>query len=173
MPETPISFTCFRAINWPRQIPPSIPIRLRYRSEILSSIHTISKDIFKPVRCGEKPQALLTELYSWLTPPFYRDFQNQRSWIAFSTCQSLRTPQSIFGNKVDKKEASKEEFRVALGPPFHMSKGKDTNQQNSGGTETIEVFMCNIMKKTVFSNGFDWLSGFLQWTIDGPVIIRR
>ena len=73
------------------------------------------------------------------------------------------TPVVVFGNKVDKKEALKEEeFRDAMGLPYHMTKGKDPNQQNPGATATIEVFMCSVMKRTGYSNGFEWLSGYLQ-----------
>ena len=37
-------------------------------------------------------------------------------------------PIVVFGNKVDKKEAYKEEeFRDAIGLPFHLTKGKDMN----------------------------------------------
>ena len=37
-------------------------------------------------------------------------------------------PVVVFGNKVDKKEAMKEEeFREIMGLPFHLTKGKDPN----------------------------------------------
>ena len=37
-------------------------------------------------------------------------------------------PVVVFGNKVDKKEALKEEqFREMMGLPFHLTKGKDPN----------------------------------------------
>ena len=73
------------------------------------------------------------------------------------------TPVVVFGNKVDKREAtSEEEFREVMGLPYHMTKGKDPNQQNPGACGTIEVFMCSVMKRTGYHDGFTWLSSYLQ-----------
>lgn len=72
-------------------------------------------------------------------------------------------PCVVFGNKVDKKDALKEEeFREAMGLPFHVTKGKDLSQQNPGARGNIEVFMCSVKARAGYSDGFTWLSSFLS-----------
>ena len=56
-------------------------------------------------------------------------------------------PFVIFGNKVDKKDALKEEeLREAMGLPFHQTFGKDSATSNPGA-RPIELFMCSVMKR--------------------------
>ena len=56
-------------------------------------------------------------------------------------------PFVIFGNKVDKKEALKEEeLREAIGLPFHQTYGKDASSNNPGA-RPIELFMCSVVKR--------------------------
>ena len=72
-------------------------------------------------------------------------------------------PVVVFGNKVDKKEALKEEeFREIMGLPFHLTKGKDPNQLNPGARCNIEVFMCSVKARAGYGDGFTWLSSFLK-----------
>ena len=72
-------------------------------------------------------------------------------------------PVVVFGNKVDKKEAYKEEeFREVMNLPFHLTKGKDPNNMNPGARATIEVFMCSVKARAGYSDGFQWLSTFLK-----------
>mgnify|MGYP002281379365 FL=1 len=79
-------------------------------------------------------------------------------------------PVVVFGNKVDKKEALKEEeFREIMNLPFHMTKGKDVNNQNPGAKASIEVFMCSVKSRAGYSDGFQWLSSFLKWVYYGHV----
>lgn len=71
-------------------------------------------------------------------------------------------PFVIFGNKIDKKESLKEdEFRESLGLPYHMTMGKTANQKNPGA-RPIEIFMCSVMKRVGYSDGFQWLSTFIK-----------
>lgn len=63
-------------------------------------------------------------------------------------------PFVVFGNKIDKKESLKEdEFREMLGLPYHMTQGKQPNQKNAGA-RPIEIFMCSVMKRVGYSDGF-------------------
>jgi GTP-binding protein SAR1 len=63
-------------------------------------------------------------------------------------------PFVVFGNKIDKKESLKEdEFREMLGLPYHMTQGKQANQKNPGA-RPIEIFMCSVMKRVGYSDGF-------------------
>ena len=72
-------------------------------------------------------------------------------------------PVVVFGNKVDRKEALKEEeFREVMNLPFHLTKGKDPNNLNPGSKANIEVFMCSVKARAGYSDGFQWLSSFLK-----------
>ena len=72
-------------------------------------------------------------------------------------------PVVVFGNKVDKREALKEEeFREVMALQYHVTKGKDPNQFNPGARCNIEVFMCSVKGRAGYSDGFHWLSSFLK-----------
>ena len=71
-------------------------------------------------------------------------------------------PFVVFGNKIDKKDSFKEEeLREYLGLQFHNTYGKDPKQKNPGA-RPIEIFMCSVMKRVGYSDGFQWLSAFLK-----------
>ena len=71
-------------------------------------------------------------------------------------------PFIVFGNKIDKKESLKEEeLREVLGLPFHQTFGKDPAQKNPGA-RPIELFMCSVVKRVGYQDGFTWLSQFIK-----------
>ena len=71
-------------------------------------------------------------------------------------------PFVIFGNKIDKKESLKEEeLRNELGLAFGTTYGKDPKQKNEG-VRPVEIFMCSVMKRVGYSDGFEWLSSFIN-----------
>lgn len=71
-------------------------------------------------------------------------------------------PFVVFGNKIDMKESYKEdELRELLGLQYHQTYGKDLKQKNPGA-RPIEVFMCSVMKRVGYSDGFAWLSNFIK-----------
>jgi len=71
-------------------------------------------------------------------------------------------PFVIFGNKIDKKESLKEEeLREVLGQPFHQTFGKEASQKNPGA-RPIELFMCSVVKRVGYQDGFTWLSQFIK-----------
>ena len=60
----------------------------------------------------------------------------------------------IFGNKIDKKDALKEEeLREVLGLGYHSTYGKDAAAKNPG-VRPIEIFMCSVMKRVGYADGF-------------------
>ena len=72
-------------------------------------------------------------------------------------------PIVVFGNKVDKKEAIKEEqFREVMNLPFHMTKGKDPNNFNPSAKASVEVFMISVKSRVGYQDGFEWISSFLK-----------
>jgi len=71
------------------------------------------------------------------------------------------TPFVVLGNKIDiPVAASEEELRHALGLPNHMTSGHDT--KDSSGVRPVEIFMCSIVKRMGYTEGFQWLSQFLK-----------
>ena len=63
-------------------------------------------------------------------------------------------PFVIFGNKIDMKESLKEdELRDYLGLHYHQTYGKDPKQKNPGA-RPIEIFMCSVMKRVGYADGF-------------------
>ncbi len=71
-------------------------------------------------------------------------------------------PFVIFGNKIDKNSALKEEeLRETLGLHFHSTYGKDPKVKNPGA-RPIEIFMCSVMKRVGYADGFQWLSTFIK-----------
>ena len=71
-------------------------------------------------------------------------------------------PFVVFGNKIDRKEALKEEeLREVMGLSFHQTYGKDANSRNQGA-RPIELFMCSVAKRAGYQDGFTWLGQFLE-----------
>ena len=71
-------------------------------------------------------------------------------------------PFVLFGNKVDKQGAlSEEELRDVLDLPFHKTYGKSADQKNPGA-KPIELFMCSVIKRAGYQDGFTWLSSFIK-----------
>ena len=72
-------------------------------------------------------------------------------------------PIVVFGNKVDKPDALKEEdFREVMGLQYHVTKGKDANNYNPGAKANVEVFMCSVKARAGYSDGFQWMSALLK-----------
>jgi len=76
--------------------------------------------------------------------------------------QSLaNVPFVVLGNKIDiPTAASEDELRNALGLYSHMTYGRDAKKGQTG-VRPIELFMCSIVKKMGYAEGFQWLSNFL------------
>ncbi len=71
-------------------------------------------------------------------------------------------PFVVFGNKVDKKGSLKEdELRESLGLLYHQTYGKDPARKNEG-SRPVEVFMCSVVKRVGYAEGFQWLSAFIK-----------
>jgi GTP-binding protein SAR1 len=69
------------------------------------------------------------------------------------------TPFLILGNKVDKKSAvSEAQLREALG--LKITTGKKGAPAN--GQRPIELFMCSVIKRAGFADGFKWLANYIE-----------
>ena len=77
-------------------------------------------------------------------------------------------PILILGNKIDNPTAaSEEELYYSLGLDETKLYGKDTIVVDEDGRETsqssrpIEIFMCSVVRRVGYKDGFRWLSQFL------------
>lgn len=69
-------------------------------------------------------------------------------------------PICILGNKIDSPNAASEEELVeALGVRYFLT-GKQTEKGMCDG-RPMELFMCSIMHKTGFGDGFRWIAKYL------------
>ena len=71
-------------------------------------------------------------------------------------------PFLVLGNKIDvPSAASEDELRMALG--LHQTSGKDPNAaaNRDSGVRPIELFMCSVVRKMGYADGFRWMAQFL------------
>jgi GTP-binding protein SAR1 len=70
-------------------------------------------------------------------------------------------PILILGNKIDLPTAAGEdELRASLG--LMDTFGKDTDPDTVSGVRPIELFMCSVVRKMGYTEGFSWLAQFLR-----------
>ncbi|KAN0018742.1 hypothetical protein ACTFIU_008674 [Dictyostelium citrinum] len=74
-----------------------------------------------------------------------------------SSDELTNVPFLILGNKVDIGNTSEEKFRASLGLIHTTGKGKTT----PNGVRPIEVFMCSVVKRYGYAEGFRWLANYL------------
>jgi GTP-binding protein SAR1 len=79
--------------------------------------------------------------------------------MLLSTDELASTPFLIFGNKIDIPGAASEgELRHAMG--LLETSGKDARVDS--GIRPTEIFMCSIVRRTGYGDGFRWLTNYLK-----------
>eukprot|EP00056_Hartaetosiga_gracilis_P021903 m.27142 g.27142 ORF g.27142 m.27142 type:complete len:104 (+) comp9325_c0_seq1:31-342(+) len=70
-------------------------------------------------------------------------------------------PICVLGNKIDiPGAASEDELRTALG--LHgQTTGKGTVPKSSISTRPLELFMCSVLQREGYGDGFKWLAQYL------------
>ena len=73
-----------------------------------------------------------------------------------------KTPFLILGNKIDLPTAvSEEELRYHLGLTQTTGKGKNMQNVMASGIRPIEVYMCSVVRRMGYFEGFQWISQFI------------
>jgi GTP-binding protein SAR1 len=82
--------------------------------------------------------------------------------LLLQTEELRSTPFLILGNKIDLPTAVPEDdLKQALGID-NLSTGKDTKVSKERNVRPFEVYMCSIVKRIGYGDGFRWLTGYLQ-----------
>ena len=130
------------------------------------------------VDCGRTTSPLVwMALYFLWTPLTASDFLRLRESLmyvlglsfvlvifrqALLTCEELaNVPFLILGNKIDLgRAASEEDLRYQLG--LYETYGKETKFSKENNTvRPIELYMCSVVRKMGYGDGFKWLAQFL------------
>ena len=89
--------------------------------------------------------------------------ESKRELDALLSDESLaKVPFLILGNKIDiPYAASEEELRYALGL-MNCTSGKGTVNLEGTNVRPLEVFMCSIVRKMGYGEGFKWMSQYIK-----------
>jgi GTP-binding protein SAR1 len=80
---------------------------------------------------------------------------------ALLTSEELaNVPFLILGNKIDLgRAASEDDLRYQLG--LYETYGKETKGERPANVRPIELYMCSVVRKMGYGDGFKWLAQFL------------
>jgi len=71
-------------------------------------------------------------------------------------------PVLVLGNKIDKNSAiSEEQLKSVLGI-YGMTTGKGQVSRSELSTRPLETFMCSVLKRQGYGEGFRWLSQYIE-----------
>ena len=74
--------------------------------------------------------------------------------------KQISNPILVLGNKIDAQNASsEEELRNVLG--LTATYGKEGKSEVAMGVRPIEVYMCSVVRRMGYADGFKWIAQFL------------
>jgi GTP-binding protein SAR1 len=77
-------------------------------------------------------------------------------------------PILVLGNKIDlgRKAVNERELRERMGLPSHLTTGNFVGRQAQSclreGKRPIEVFMCSVVNRSGYSEGFRWVAQYVS-----------
>jgi len=87
--------------------------------------------------------------------------ESKRELDGLLTCDELaNVPFLVLGNKIDvPRAASEDELRSALG--LYETYGKETKPDANPGVRPVELYMCSVVRRMGYADGFRWMAQFL------------
>ncbi|XP_020240438.1 GTP-binding protein SAR1A [Cajanus cajan] len=144
----------------PTQYPTSEELsigRIKFKAFDLGG-HQIARRVWKDYYAKVDAVVYLVDAYDK-----ERFAESKKELDALLSDESLTTvPFLILGNKIDiPYAASEEELRYHLGLT-NFTTGKGSVNLSDSNVRAMEVFMCSIVKKMGYGDGFKWLSQYIK-----------
>jgi len=97
------------------------------------------------------------------SPSLSRSLPFQKQTQSLLTSDELaNVPFLVLGNKIDVARAvSEEQLRYALGLQNTYGKDSSGGGEKQPGVRPIELYMCSVIKRMGYADGFKWLAQFL------------
>ncbi|KAL7390396.1 hypothetical protein ABVT39_020421 [Epinephelus coioides] len=94
---------------------------------------------------------------------FTRLAESKAELDALMTDETIgNVPILILGNKIDRPEAISEEKLREIFGLYGQTTGKGTIPMKELNTRPLEVFMCSVLKRQGYGDGFRWLSQYID-----------
>ncbi|CAH2039103.1 unnamed protein product [Thlaspi arvense] len=135
------------------------------KDEVRFSLPSLLASFFDPVLASAIESIQFVDAVVYLVDAYDKErfAESKKELDALLSDESLATvPFLILGNKIDiPYAASEDELRFHLGlSNFTTGKGK-VNLTDSN-VRPLEVFMCSIVRKMGYGEGFKWLSQYIK-----------
>lgn len=95
-------------------------------------------------------------------PSLPRSLPFQKTQSLLTSDELANVPFLVLGNKIDVARAvSEEQLRYALGLQNTYGKDSSGGGEKQPGVRPIELYMCSVIKRMGYADGFKWLAQFL------------
>ena len=132
---------------------------------LLEVYYILTYVTFREFRARHHPSLVQVDAVVYLVDAYDKErfAESKKELDALLSDESLTTvPFLILGNKIDiPYAASEEELRYHLGLT-NFTTGKGNVNLSDSNVRPMEVFMCSIVKKMGYGDGFKWLSQYIK-----------